>query len=282
MITPEYLLLGNITADIAPGSRLLGGTVSYSAPTAAAFGLCVGLVTSAATEEPLLSQLEPVATICAKPAAETTTFENIYTSEGRVQYIRGVASPIVEADIPKAWHSAPLVHLGPIAAETDPSLARLFPQSTVLLTLQGCLREWGADGRVNFRRWFDADLIDDLDIIVFSEEDILAAPELEADIAAVARCLVVTRAERGGTVYLNGVRYEYPTPQVELIHPTGAGDIFAASLLASLRPLGGDVLLACRAAARLAAISVTRIGVEGVPTPDEVRAAVAAEMPISS
>lgn len=278
MTAPDYVMLGNITADIVPNGRVLGGTVSYSTPTAAAFGLQVGVVTSAAAGETLLQPLVDVATVHVKASPVTTTFDNIYTPEGRIQYIRAVAPPLQPADIPTDWQSAPLVHLGPIADETDPSLARLFPNATVLLTLQGCLRRWGDDGRVHFKRWFDADLLQDLDIVVFSEEDIIEAPELEAEIAAAARCLVVTRAERGGTVYLNGVPNDYPTPQVELVHPTGAGDIFAASLLASLRHVDGDVLRACRIAARLAALSVTRRGLDSVPTRDEVAAALKMEL----
>jgi sugar/nucleoside kinase (ribokinase family) len=278
MSAPDYVMLGNITADIVPNGRTLGGTVSYSTPTAAAFGLQVGVVTSAAAGETLLKPLQEVATVKVKTTPDTTTFENIYTPQGRVQYIRAIAPPLEPLDIPTDWLSAPLVHLGPIAAETDPSLARLFSEATVLLTLQGCLRRWGDDGRVHFKRWFDADLLQDLDIVVFSEEDIVEASELEAEIAAAARCLVVTRAERGGTVYLNGVPNDYPTPQVELVHPTGAGDIFAASLLASLRHVEGDVLRACRIAARLAAISVTRQGLDSVPTADEVQAALKSEL----
>jgi sugar/nucleoside kinase (ribokinase family) len=275
MSAPDYVLLGNITADIAPGSRLLGGTVSYSAPTAAAFGLRVGMVTCAAADEPLLHELPAGITLVKKPSAATTTFENIYTPDGRVQYIRAVADPIRAEDIPASWFTAERVHLGPIAAETDPSLAALFPQARVLMTLQGCLREWGADGRVNFRRWFDQAALRHIDTIVFSEEDIAAAPQLEAEYAGAVRHLVVTRAERGGSLYIDGVRQEYSTPQVKLVHPTGAGDIFATALLCALDHVGDDYLKACSVAAFAAAQSVTRTGLASVPTVAEVQAALA-------
>jgi sugar/nucleoside kinase (ribokinase family) len=168
------------------------------------------------------------------------------------------------------------VHLGPIAAETDPSLGALFPQARVLMTLQGCLRQWGEDGRVHFRRWLDRDALRHIDIVVFSEEDIIEAPQLEDEYASAVRHLIVTRAERGGSLYIDGVRQEYPTPQVTLVHPTGAGDIFAAALLSALDRVAGDYLKACRVAAYLAAQSVTRVGLAGVPNEAEVRSALGA------
>lgn len=275
MTTPDYVLIGNITADIAPGSRQLGGTVSYSAPTAGAFGLKVGVLTAASEGEPLLADISPSIEVVHKSASATTTFENIYTPQGRVQYIRAVAPPLTPADVPNAWHAARLVHLGPIAAETDPALGALFPQARVLLTLQGCLREWGDDGRVHFRRWLDRDALRHIDIVVFSEEDIVEAPQLEVEYASAVRYLVVTRAERGGSLYIDGVRQDYSTPQVTLVHPTGAGDIFAAALLSALDQVGGDYAKACTVAAILAAGSVTRMGLASVPNEAEVRAALA-------
>lgn len=274
--SPEYVLIGNITADIAPDSRLLGGTVSYSALTAVAFGLHVGLLTSAAAGEPLLDQLRPVLSLETVDAEQTTTFENIYTPSGRVQYLRGQASRPGVEHIPTAWRSAPMLHIAPIAGELDETvgaIAHTFPHATSLLTLQGCLRRTDADQRVHFKQWFDRDALQHVDIVVFSEEDIVEAPEMEREFAAGVRCLIVTRAEKGGTIYLNGVRRPYPTPQVELVHPTGAGDIFAAALLASLRLVGGDYERAVRVAAYLAARSVTRAGLSSTPSPDEVQAA---------
>lgn len=278
MIRPDYILIGNITADIAPGSRQLGGTVSYSAPTAAAFGLRVGVLTAAAEGEPLLADLPPGIELVHKPADATTTFENIYTPQGRVQYIRAVAPPLTADDVPSDWRESRHVHLGPIAAETNPALGDLFPHARVLLTLQGCLRQWGADGRVHFLRWLDRDALRHVDIVVFSEEDIAEAPEMEAEYASAVRHLVVTRAERGGSLYIDGVRQEYMTPQVTLVHPTGAGDVFAAALLAALDRVEGDYAKACSIAAILAANSVTRVGLSSVPNEAEVQAAIAAVM----
>ncbi len=274
-MTPDYLLIGHMTADLTPEGRLPGGTVSYATRTAAAFGWRVALLTSAANGDPLLESLTPYAEVMSLPATQTTTYENIYTPSGRVQYVRGVAAPIGVGDLPAHFLGAPLVHLAPIADEIDPQIAHSFRDSTVLLTLQGWLRRWDGDGRVHFKRWYDPDVLKSIDIVVFSEEDIVESPQMEREFAGSVKHLFVTRAEKGGTYYHDGEAIDYTTPQVELVNPTGAGDVFASSLLASLPPLQSDMAAAIRVAARLGATSVTRYLLDGAPTPDEVQAALA-------
>lgn len=276
MTTPDYLLIGHATADLTPDGRLLGGTVSYAARVIHSFGLSVGVLTSAAPNEPLLQQLKPYVTeMVVIPGESTSTFENIYQPTGRVQYLRGVASKITVSNIPAHWLTAPLVHLAPLTDEVDPQIAHHFPDATVMLTLQGWLRRWDADGRVRFKRWFDPDVLRDIDIVVFSEEDVAESPELEQEFAGAVRHLFVTRAEKGGTYYRDGIPTTYTTPQVELLHPTGAGDVFAAGLLCALHLLDNDFEAAGKVAARLAATSVTRVGLESAPTPAEVQQALA-------
>jgi sugar/nucleoside kinase (ribokinase family) len=273
-VAPDYILIGHLTADLTPTGRMLGGTVSYAARVIKAFGLSVGVLTSAAPAEPLLDQLSPyVDELVILPAESTSTFENIYGPTGRTQYIRGVAAKLTAADVPAHWLGSPLVHLAPLTGEVDPRLAFHFQAGTILLTLQGWLRWWAEDGRVRFKPYFDPAVLKEIDWVVFSEEDIVEAPELEAQYSGAVENLVITRAERGGCYYHQGVYTTYATPQVELVHPTGAGDVFAASLLASLHRTGGDVPASLKVAAHLAAISVTRLGLESSPTPDEVRRA---------
>ncbi len=274
----DYLLIGHVTADITPDGRKLGGTVSYAARTAAAFGLRVGILTSAAPTDPLLDKLTPYITeLCLIPADATSTFENVYTPQGRQQIIRAVAAPLQAQHIPPTWHDAPLVHLGPLTGEIDPfALLAHFPHARTMLTAQGLLRQWGADGRVHFKRWADQAALAALGWLVLSEEDIATAPGLEATYASATAHTVITRAENGGTYYINGQPHPYTTPQVHATHPTGAGDVFAAGLLASLHLLDGDTQPAIQIAAQLGATAVTRPGWEGAPTPDEIQAQLAA------
>lgn len=269
----DYLLIGHVTADIAPGSRQLGGTVSYGASTAHAFGLRVGILTSAIPDDPILEPLSDWASVVLLPAEQTTTFENIYHHETRIQMIRGVAGSITAHDVPHAWKSAPLVHIGPLTDEVDPAIVYHFPNSRKLLTPQGWLRRWGADGRVRFKRWFDADILKAFDIIVLSEDDIAEAPDLEYQYAEAVRYCFVTRGSKGGTWYYNGKPATYEAVRVDSRYLTGAGDVFAVSLMAALHKLQGDMAAAIQIAARLAAYSTTREALESAPTPEETEQA---------
>jgi sugar/nucleoside kinase (ribokinase family) len=271
MITPDYLLIGHMTADLTPDGRIAGGTVSYAARTVAAFGLRVGLLTSAANEEPLLNDLRTIADVISLPAEQTTTYENIYLPSGRVQYVRGAAARIRKTDVTSQMSGAPLIHLAPIADEIDWDIVESFGNGTVLLTLQGWLRRWDSEGLVHFKRWHNAETLKRIDIVVFSEEDIIESPDMEAAFAGSVPHLFVTRADKGGTYYRNGVPTTYSTPQVKLVNQTGAGDVFAAALLASLPAFDHDIQAAAQVAARLAAISVTRNGLDSAPTMEEVQ-----------
>lgn len=272
----DYLLIGHMTADLTPNGRTVGGTVSYAIRTAHAFGLRVGLVTSTKVDEPLLDELAPYGQIISVPASATTTYENIYTPDGRTQYIRGVASEITAESIPHIWRAAPLVHFGPIAGEADnPSLLDLFPPTArILATLQGWLRRWGSDGRVHFKLWNRPESLRRLDILVFSEEDIVESPGLVDDLAPRCRNLFFTQAERGGIHFQYGLPNRYTTPLREVLNPTGAGDVFATSLLCGYF-VTGSIVKATTVAAALAAESVTRFAIQGTPTADEVRAVLA-------
>ena len=260
-----------MTIDLAPGGPMLGGTVSYAAPTYTAFGHRVGIVTSAAADEPLLDQLRPHGKLIVVPSEQSLTYENVYSEGGRQQFVRATASPIAFADVPKAWMSAPYVHLGPLAAELNPlELTRGFPEATVMLTLQGLLRRWDDSGLVKFRPWFDEDALKQIDIVVYSEEDVYHFPHLTDEIRQVCKHLIVTNGCSGGTYYHCGDSLQYESIAVDPRDLTGAGDVFAASLLGSLSVLGGDIASAVRLAGKLAAYSVTRAGANSAPTSAEI------------
>ena len=270
------LVIGHMTADLTPqGTRRQGGTASYATRTAHALGLRVRLLTSVAPQEPLLDDLRPfLDELQVVPGAATNTFENLYDSVGNhTQILREIAAPPGPLDVPCAWRDTPLVHLAPLTGEVDPALAAHFPNATVLLTPQGWLRERDEHGLVRFRHWFDADVLRRVDIVVYSEEDIAEAPGLEAALAASVPWLFVTRAERGGTCYHNGVPYDYATPQLPVVNTTGAGDVFAAVVLACAHRLERDMPRVCQVAARLGATTITRPWLEGAPTVQEARKA---------
>ena len=49
----DYLVIGHVAHDLAPDGPRVGGTVAYSALTARALGMKVGIVTAVGPETPL-------------------------------------------------------------------------------------------------------------------------------------------------------------------------------------------------------------------------------------
>lgn len=271
----DYLLIGHLTADIIQDGRLLGGTVSYAAAVAKLFGHRVGLLSSAGVGEDLLEPLLNVADVSLQLAKDTTTFSNIYDNDSgkRTQYVHARAADLTFDMIPVGWLDAPLVHLAPLVEEVDTTLASRFPDATVLLTPQGYLRRWGDDKEVHFKRWLDKDMLSHVDIVIFSKADIAAAPDLEAEFAQASEHVVVTNGANGGIYYHNGEALPYVSYPVEEVEPTGAGDVFAASLLASLPKVNHGMQAALKVAAHLAGISVTRLGTRDTISTAEVQQA---------
>ncbi|MCJ7626367.1 MAG: hypothetical protein MUO76_22980, partial [Anaerolineaceae bacterium] len=134
----DYLIIGHITQDITTGGLVLGGTATYSSLCALSLGLRVGIITACNPDLDL--SIFKGAQISLTESEYTTTFKNVNTPSGRVQHIYHHA-PVLNADmIPEAWRKTPIVHLGPIAHELDPDLAKEFPDSKIGITPQGWLR----------------------------------------------------------------------------------------------------------------------------------------------
>lgn len=269
----DYLVLGNITHDKTPDGPRLGGTVSYSAVVAQALGLRVGVVTSAHPDDPTLPSLADVA-VHLVPAASSTIFINRYNEKGdRTQVVEGQAKVLTLADIPPAWRDAPIVHLGPIAQELDDTLMPAsFPGALVGVTPQGYMREWDEQGRVFPRPWRQAPEMLRQSVTILSDEDLGHSDALEAEYAAQAYCLVVTRGYNGATMYRAGQRYDFPAPAIaQLCHPTGAGDTFAAAFFAMLHRHPGQWEYAAEAAVIIASTYVETCLQEGVPTLEDMQ-----------
>src|SRR5260221_3361307 len=120
----DYLVIGHVAHDLTPEGPRLGGTVAYSALTARALGLQVGVVT-ASGRETSLEALNGIQVVSLE-SPQSTTYENIYTEHGRVQYLRAQAMQIDFASVPELWRRASIIHIGPIANEVDSVLLKDF------------------------------------------------------------------------------------------------------------------------------------------------------------
>ena len=91
-------------------------------------------------------------------------------------------------------------------------------------------------------------------------------------LASLAALLVVTRASQGCTVYQRGTEpMHIPAPDVPVVYATGAGDVFAGVFLVEYSRTH-DVRRSAELATQLASISVTRVGLDVIPTAEEIEA----------
>jgi sugar/nucleoside kinase (ribokinase family) len=264
----EYLVIGHVAHDLAPEGPRLGGTAAYSALMARALGLRVGVVTTSGPE----TSLEPLSDIpvVSLETPRSTTFENIYTEHGRIQYLRAQAARIDLNYVPEIWRHTPIIHLGPIANEMDSLLPAGFSPALLGLTPQGWMRKWDAEGRVSVAEWMAADsALAQASAVVISREDVADNDELIEQMAHQTRILVVTEASSGAVLFWNGDRRRFRAPDVPEVDATGAGDIFAAAFFVRLLTTR-DPWEATRFATLVASRSVTRVGLAGIPTPREI------------
>ena len=264
----DYLIVGHVAADIMPTGVQLGGTVSYSGLTARALGLRVGIVTSSGEGAPLQA-LDGIP-IVNVPAEHSTTFENIKTENGRRQILHHQAKPILLDHIPQVWRSAPIIHLAPIAREVDSSLAEQLSGSLIGITPQGWMRTWDENGRVAPCAWKNSEqALRHAGAVVMSVEDVNHDLELVEEMARHTRILCLTEGEAGAVLHWNGDRRRFRPPVMEEVVGTGAGDIFAAAFFVRLYHTR-DPWEAARFATQLAARSVPRLGLDGIPTLREI------------
>ncbi|NCP86362.1 MAG: ribokinase [Anaerolineae bacterium CG_4_9_14_3_um_filter_57_17] len=265
----DYLVFGHLTLDQTPQGAVLGGSAAYAALTAAALGLRVGVVTAWGGEIPLTA-LGKIPVIAA-PAESSTTFENISASGGRIQFLRARAPEINFLLTPEAWRRAKIMHLAPVAAEVAPILPENLRPTLLGLTPQGWMRAWDASGRVRPCAWQAAEsALPAASAVVFSLEDVGGDEEQIEALAHFSRLMVVTEGAAGCRVFWHGDSRRFRAPTVREVDATGAGDIFAAAFFIRLTQTR-DPWEAARFASQAAAISVTRPGLQGVPTPAEIQ-----------
>lgn len=264
----DYLLIGHVAVDLTPSGTQLGGTASYSALTAQAMGLKVGIITSAG-DDANLEVLNGIQ-IVNIPTQHSTTFENIKTENGRKQTLHHQATKIFSEHVPDVWKNSPIVHLAPIAQEVDVDLIKFFDKSFVGVTPQGWMRTWDGEGQVKYTAWENSEqVLGQVGGVVLSLEDVNRDLEKVEWMASHTNLLCLTESELGCVLYWHGDRRRFRPIDVDEVDATGAGDIFAAAFFTRLHQTK-DAWEAARFATNLAAYSVTRSGLLGIPTLEEI------------
>ena len=273
MGAPDFLVIGHLAKDKTAEGWRLGGTAAYASLTASRLGLRAAVLTSAASDlDPSL--LLPDIDVRLLPSKETTTFENIYGPEGRLQYVWARAGNIAASDVPPEFREAKIVLLGPLLGEVEEDAARCFPRSLLAISTQGWLRTVLPDGRVEQispRQWRPRLLLKRSQALFVSEED-LPPTEVEETLArwaAQVPLLAFTRGVGGARLWSEGYWQQVPVIPAEEVDPTGAGDVFAAAFLSRYVETN-DAWQAALFAAAAASISLEAPGTATIPSRRQV------------
>jgi len=260
----DYLMLGHMTRDLLPdGGVAPGGSSLYGALTAYRLGQRVGVVSAHAALPP---QWPQSITLAWTSAITPPTFENRYQVGMRTQMIHAVAPPITMIDIPTDWCDAPIVHFGPVLQEIPEQLVHAFPGALIGVTPQGWMRKWDSalPSPVYAMPWQPSTtVLHAIDALVLSIEDVHGDLAVVAAYAAHCPLVALTRGVRGATLFIQGVPVEIDAAPAQERDPTGAGDVFAATLFCRLHA-GDTPIEAAHTAAQVAAVSVEAVGAGGL------------------
>lgn len=290
---PTALVVGAASRDISdadPRGWRLGGAVSYAALTLARLGLrtraLVGVDRTAGTAAELEVLRRAGAELALAHLDSGPSFENIETTAGRRQRCLSPSSPIATRRLPEGWAvQADVVILGPVAGELPEEWAGVArPDAVVALGWQGLLRELTPGRDVARVAPAPGPLLARADLVGVSVDDVGAAVRLRdlVDLIRPGASLVVTRADRGGTLLTSrrparSTLRAYPAiPSNDVADATGAGDVFLAALVASVvdgtrLSVGPDWADRLAFAAAAASLAVEKPGLAGVPDAAAIR-----------
>ena len=256
----DLVAIGHVTFDETPSGVRPGGSAYYVALAARRLGLEVGLLTSVAPDFP--SGVIPAGITVATVSSPRTTRYRVGEAGGsRTLTLLSRAEDIEIQHLPEGWKSAPLAVLCPVVGEVDPALVSAFDDASLAVLPQGWMRTRGKDGVMGPQPWEDADDVLPLtQLLVLSEEDVPGSEETAVKWFDQVPLGAITRARRGATLYVNGEPYHVAPDRAAETDPTGAGDVFATTLLIEYQRVG-DAWEAAAAAACAGAATVEGTGV---------------------
>ena len=255
----DLVAIGHVTFDETPSGVRPGGSAYYVALTARRLGLEVGLLTSIAPDFP--SDVFPAGITVATVSSPRTTRYRVGEAGGsRTLTLLSRAEDIEIQHLPARWKSAPLAVLCPVVGEVDPALVSAFDDASLAVLPQGWMRIRGKGGVMGPQPWEDADEVLPLaQILVLSEEDVPGSEETAVKWFDQVPLGAITRARRGATLYVSGEPYHVEPDRATETDPTGAGDVFATTLLIEYQRVG-DAWEAAAAAACAGAATVEGTG----------------------
>ena len=269
MKSPEFVSIGHVTFDVYPGEKLIGGSAVYSSITAHNLGLSAGIITSRGFDFSSDGLLKGI-NITGSLSPYTTTFCNYYYQKKRNQIVHSVADKIKIDQIPQNWNKAKIIHICPVADEVDQEIFDYFKNRLVCLTQQGLMRKWNEKGEVCPKKWIPTSKISSqIDMLILSEEDIAAFPEVLEKYKSLIKIVILTRGEEGSVLFWKGKKISFSAFRIEEKDPTGAGDVFAAAFLVQYYKTG-DPIESSHFANCVASFAVEEKGTAGIPNIDRI------------
>lgn len=273
-------LIGNPTYDTLSLNKKTvqapGGTVWYAALFLAGIGRRVAVV--GIGDDKLKRRLarRGVDVRHFSDAGPVTVFENTYSAGVRKQRA-WAGGDIDRADVPQAAFDAPGLLVGPVLQEVDPAIMHTPRTGCLMLDAQGFLRQLSTVGDVILRMTPDAETaLRHCDILKVDARE-AAVITSTGDIETAGRHLfrmgprtVIITQGRDGALFYDGTRFvQIRAPEVDVVDPTGAGDVFSAAFLVRYIA-SGNLAAAGRFAVTAAALSTRGFGASALPSETEI------------
>ena len=251
---PDLVVAGHVTLDVTSGGTRPGGAAYYAALAAHRLGLRVGLLTSFGDDFPAAAI--PSDILVAKvDSPGSTTFTLTGTGSSRTLTLGARAADLEVDDLPPDWTGAPLALLCPVINEVDPALAESLGAASMGVLPQGWMRRREQGGRIVAQPWEEAEaVLAWAQLMVASEEDVKGFREDAVEWLQRVPLGALTAGARGATLFVNGEPYHVSPDVATAVDDTGAGDVFATTLLIEYHRSGDPWEAAAAAAVASAAV----------------------------
>jgi sugar/nucleoside kinase (ribokinase family) len=259
-------LVGSLSLDrVDGGPRRIGGAAYWGGLGLRLLSGPARIVSKCAREDrrELLPRLVALGVpVTLWPGDATHVFSIDYDGDRRSMRVDAVGDPWRPDELAGALAGVEAVHVAPLLRSDFPpeTLAEIARGRRLSLDGQGLTRP-GRTGPLELDRDFDPALLEHVTVLKLAEEEAQAVVG-EPTAAALAGLgvpeVVVTFGEQGSLVYAGGRLERVDAYPISPVDPTGAGDAFAVTYLASRTEGHAPAAAARRATAAVAALLAER------------------------
>lgn len=277
LVTVGHLAIDTILSPKITQPRVtLGGPPTYVSVAAAKLDVKASIISKVGDDFPneYLAWLQnnniDLSGLKRVSKASTTRYILEYKKWKRKLRLEARAPPISPADIPNFLNSE-IIHVAPISNEISRKVITKLRKSARVLSLdpQGFVRSFDKKGNVGLKRWWESEVLAQIDVFKSATHEIQAAAgvrDLKSAMRQIGDCgieiIIVTRGMKGSTLFFDKQFYDIqPCKSRTVVDPTGAGDAYIGAFLAEYAR-GKDVLWCACVGSAAASFIVEAIGPE--------------------